>query len=87
MILTCQSVLNPNNTGNGTINESTTTPAFSGATPVTDGGIPFTSNVPSPTQTASNLITSSSKQAGVPQATAAVAFGALLGGAAVMMNM
>lgn len=80
------SVLNPNNTGEGTPNQSSATPAYSGATPVTDGGIPFTSNVPAPTQTATNLVTESSRQA-APQATAAMAVGAILGGAAMMMNM
>lgn len=82
-----KSVLNPNNTGEGTPSESSATPAYSGATPVSDGGIPFTSNVPAPTQTATNLVTESSRQAGVPQATAAMAVGAILGGAAMMMNM
>lgn len=77
-------VLNP---GNTTVapDESTTAPAFPGATSVSDGGIPFTSNVPAPTATQTQLETAVSTQGG-PRQTAAIAIGALFGGAALVMN-
>lgn len=82
-------VLNPNATSNDTTpNTSTTAPAFSGASSLSD--MPFTSGVPSPTGTQSTLpgnvaSTTDSQQAG-PRATAMVGMGALLGGAAVLAN-
>ncbi|KAF7561332.1 hypothetical protein G7046_g2811 [Stylonectria norvegica] len=79
-------VLNPNNTA-ATPNPSTKTPAFSGASTASGGGVPFTSNVAVATSAATGLATSSSTQGGNPQATAAMAFGALFGGAALVMNV
>ncbi|CAG9990497.1 unnamed protein product [Clonostachys byssicola] len=82
-------VLNPNATsGNDTTpNTSTTAPAFSGASTLSNGAIPFTSNVPAPTSTQTNLggvaSTSSSEQAGA-RVTAMVGMGALFGGAAIL---
>ncbi|CAI6083878.1 unnamed protein product [Clonostachys chloroleuca] len=84
-------VLNPNATsGNDTTpNTSTTAPAFSGASTLSNGGIPFTSGVPAPTSTQTNLggvaSTSSSEQAGA-RVTAMVGMGALFGGAAILGN-
>ncbi|CAH0051198.1 unnamed protein product [Clonostachys solani] len=84
-------VLNPNATsGNETTpNTSTTVPAFSGASTATNGEIPFTSGVPAPTSTQTNLggvaSTTSSEQAGA-RATAMVGMGALFGGAAILAN-
>ena len=98
------SVLNPDNAA-ATPNPSTTTPAFSGASSASDGGVPFTSGVPEVTEEATNLAPAptatdageggddsdggsgetESTDAG-PRATAAVAMGALFGGAVVMLN-
>ncbi|KAK7212885.1 hypothetical protein V2G26_020063 [Clonostachys chloroleuca] len=84
-------VLNPNAaSGNDTTpNTSTTAPAFSGASTLSNGGIPFTSGVPAPTSTQTNLggvaSTSSSEQAGA-RVTAMVGMGALFGGAAILGN-
>ncbi|RFU30408.1 hypothetical protein B7463_g5952, partial [Scytalidium lignicola] len=78
-------VLNPSNKS-GTPNPTTTGPAFSGASTVSGGNVPFTSNIHTPTETATGLETLTSPAAGVPHATAAVAFGALFGGAAMVMN-
>ncbi|CAM1502628.1 Fc.00g074040.m01.CDS01 [Cosmosporella sp. VM-42] len=79
-------VLNPNATNTrADPSATTTTPAFSGATSAGDGGVPFTSNVAPPSETASGLTTSTSVEAGV-HATAAVALGALLGGAVMVVN-
>lgn len=84
-------VLNPNATsGNDTTpNTSTTAPAFSGASTLSNGAIPFTSGVPAPTSTQTNLggvaSTSSSEQAGA-RVTAMVGMGALFGGAAILGN-
>ncbi|KAM0429743.1 hypothetical protein ACHAPT_006349 [Fusarium lateritium] len=79
-------VLNPENpsaTANPTA--STKAPAFSGASSASGGGVPFTSGVPKATEQATGLATSTSTE-GAPQATAAIALGALLGGAALVMN-
>lgn len=79
-------VLNPENpsaTANPTA--KTQAPAFSGASSASDVGVPFTSGVSQGTEQATGLTTSTSTQA-APHATAAVALGALLGGAAVVMN-
>ncbi|EXM14247.1 FAS1 domain [Fusarium oxysporum f. sp. vasinfectum] len=57
--------------------------AFSGASSVSD--IPFTSGVPEATEQATGLSPSTSTE-GAAQATAAIALGALLGGAALAMN-
>ncbi|VUC36630.1 unnamed protein product [Clonostachys rosea] len=83
-------VLNPNATSNDTTpNTSTTTPAFTGASTLSNGAIPFTSGVPAPTSTQTNLggvaSTTSSEQAGA-RATAMVGMGALFGGAAILAN-
>uniref|UniRef100_A0A8H7KDL8 FAS1 domain-containing protein n=1 Tax=Bionectria ochroleuca TaxID=29856 RepID=A0A8H7KDL8_BIOOC len=84
-------VLNPNATsGNETTpNTSTTAPAFSGASTLSNGEIPFTSGVPAPTSTQTNIggvaSTSSSEQAGA-RVTAMVGMGALFGGAAILGN-
>ncbi|CAH0038943.1 unnamed protein product [Clonostachys rhizophaga] len=89
--LDANSVLNPNATsGNDTTpNTSTTAPAFSGASTLSNGAIPFTSGVPAPTSTQTNLggvaSTSSSEQAGA-RVTAMVGMGALFGGAAILGN-
>lgn len=99
-----RSVLNPNGTDSeNEPNPTTTTPAFSDASTATDGGIPFTSGVPTPTETSTDLNEDDGGNGGdsggdgggdnggddegaAPRATAAVAMGALLGGAAIMMN-
>ncbi|KAF5257937.1 hypothetical protein FOXYS1_11516 [Fusarium oxysporum] len=77
-------VLNPDKpsaTANPTA--STQEAAFSGASSVSD--IPFTSGVPEATEQATGLSPSTSTE-GAAQATAAIALGALLGGAALAMN-
>ncbi|PNP60786.1 hypothetical protein FNYG_14478 [Fusarium nygamai] len=78
------SVLNPvkpSVTANPTA--STQEAAFSGASSVSD--IPFTSGVPEATEQATGLSPPTSTE-GAAQATAAIALGALLGGAALAMN-
>ncbi|EWZ28044.1 hypothetical protein FOZG_18246 [Fusarium oxysporum Fo47] len=81
-------VLNPHNT----IAIPSTLPAFSDASAISGGNVPFTSNVPMPTETATGLViltgsrTATFTDSGVPHATAAVAFGALFGGVAIVMN-
>ncbi|KAJ4262965.1 hypothetical protein NW762_006578 [Fusarium torreyae] len=78
-------VLNPDKpsaTANPTA--STQEAAFSGASSVSD--IPFTSGVPAATEQATGLSPSTSTE-GAAQATAAIALGALLGGAALVMNV
>ncbi|KAM0558366.1 hypothetical protein ACHAPJ_005060 [Fusarium lateritium] len=78
-------VLNPDKpsaTANPTA--STQEAAFSGASSVSD--IPFTSGVPAATEPATGLSPSTSTE-GAAQATAAIALGALLGGAALVMNV
>ncbi|KAF4948836.1 hypothetical protein FSARC_13630 [Fusarium sarcochroum] len=78
-------VLNPDKpsaTANPTA--STQEAAFSGASSVSD--IPFTSGVPVATEQATGLSPSTSTE-GAAQATAAIALGALLGGAALVMNV
>jgi uncharacterized surface protein with fasciclin (FAS1) repeats len=77
-------VLNPDKpsaTANPTA--STQEAAFSGASSVSD--IPFTSGVPENTAEATGLSPSTSTE-GAAQATAAIALGALFGGAALAMN-
>ncbi|KAM0267457.1 hypothetical protein ACHAPA_006002 [Fusarium lateritium] len=77
-------VLNPDKpsaTANPTA--STQEAAFSGASSVSD--IPFTSGVPENTAEATGLSPSTSTE-GAAQATAAIALGALFGGAALVMN-
>ncbi|KAM5361057.1 hypothetical protein ACJA88_014603 [Fusarium oxysporum] len=77
-------VLNPDKpsaTANPTA--STQEAAFSDASSVSD--IPFTSGVPEATEQATGLSPSTSTE-GAAQATAAIALGALLGGAALAMN-
>jgi hypothetical protein len=88
VVIECQanifSVLNPDKpsaTANPTA--STQEAAFSGASSVSD--IPFTSGVPEATEQATGLSPSTSTE-GAAQATAAIALGALLGGAALAMN-
>lgn len=79
------SVLNPDKpsaTANPTA--STQEAAFSGASSVSD--IPFTSGVPAGTEQATGLSPSTSTE-GAAQATAAIALGALFGGAALVMNV
>ncbi|KAF5255326.1 hypothetical protein FOXYS1_14256 [Fusarium oxysporum] len=73
-------------------NPTSTFPAFSGASTISGGSVPFTSNVPAPTETAAGLVTLTGSRTwtftdvGVPHATAAVAFGAFFGGVAMVMN-
>ncbi|KAI8656982.1 hypothetical protein NCS56_01303800 [Fusarium sp. Ph1] len=74
---------NPSATANPTA--ETQAPAFSGASSASDVGVPFTSGVPQGTEQVTGLTTSTSTEA-APHATAAIALGALLGGAAVVMN-
>ncbi|RGP72597.1 tgf beta induced ig-h3 precursor [Fusarium longipes] len=77
-------VLNPEKpsaTANPTA--STQEAAFSGASSVSD--VPFTSGVPEGTAQATGLTPSTSTE-GAAQATAAIALGALFGGAALIMN-
>ncbi|CAF3636470.1 unnamed protein product [Fusarium graminearum] len=77
-------VLNPDKpsaTANPTA--STQEAAFSGASSVSD--VPFTSGVPEGTAQATGLSPSTSTE-GAAQATAAIALGALFGGAALIMN-
>ncbi|CEI65998.1 hypothetical protein FVEN_g4590 [Fusarium venenatum] len=77
-------VLNPEKssaTANPTA--STQEAAFSGASSVSD--VPFTSGIPAGTAQATGLTPSTSTE-GAAQATAAIALGALFGGAALMMN-
>jgi hypothetical protein len=88
IVIECQanifSVLNPDKpsaTANPTA--STQEAAFSSASSVSD--IPFTSGVPEATEQATGLSPSTSTE-GAAQATAAIALGALLGGAALAMN-
>ncbi|RKL16439.1 hypothetical protein BFJ68_g5051 [Fusarium oxysporum] len=80
------SVLNPDKpsaTANPTA--STQEAAFSGASSVSD--IPFTSGVPENTNTAAATgLSPSTSTEGAAQATAAIALGALFGGAALVMN-
>jgi len=79
-------VLNPDKpsaTANPTA--STQEAAFSGASSVSD--IPFTSGVPENTNTAAATgLSPSTSTEGAAQATAAIALGALFGGAALVMN-
>ncbi|KAF5018991.1 hypothetical protein F66182_9009 [Fusarium sp. NRRL 66182] len=77
-------VLNPENP-EATADPTATAqePAFTGASSVSD--VPFTSGVPEPTEQATGLSPSTSTE-GAAQATAAIALGALLGGAALAMN-
>jgi len=78
-------VLNPDATGDATTpNPSTTSPAFSGASTASDGGVPLTSGVMGPTESATGTSPESTQAA--PQVSAAVAMGALFGGAAAWMN-
>ncbi|KAI6776406.1 hypothetical protein HG530_000351 [Fusarium avenaceum] len=78
------SVLNPEKSS-ATADPSAKTQeaAFSGASSVSD--IPFTSGVPENTAEATGLSPSTSTEGGA-QATAAIALGALFGGAALVMN-
>ncbi|KAL5610961.1 hypothetical protein FOBRF1_007078 [Fusarium oxysporum] len=77
-------VLNPeNSTATANPTAKTQAPAFSGASSMSN--IPFTSGVPTATEQATGLSPSTSTQ-GAAHATAAIAFGALLGGAAIAMN-
>jgi uncharacterized surface protein with fasciclin (FAS1) repeats len=81
-------VLNPNAT-NATPNPSTTTPAFTGASTASDGAVPFTSDVPTPTEEPTALETFISTETSDDPATrptAVIAMGALFGGAALLMN-
>lgn len=83
------SVLNPNATDSEP-NPSTTTPAFSGASTATDGGVPFTTGLPEPTATGEDtpdLNDDEDEEDAAPRATAAIAMGALFGGAAMLMNI
>lgn len=88
------SVLNPNGTDSENEPDLTATepatPAFSGASTATDGGVPLTSGVPTPTETGSEDLNEDNgggdDEGAAPRATAAVAMGALFGGAALMMN-
>lgn len=84
-------VLNPNATDTSYNN---TAPAFSGASSVSDQ-VPYTSGVATPTGSAGGLNTASQGQTSIetstsddpaPMVTAAVAMGALFGGAAVLAN-
>ncbi|KAF4982844.1 hypothetical protein FZEAL_1636 [Fusarium zealandicum] len=88
-------VLNPDNpSATADPSASTKTPAFSGASTASDGGVPFTSGVPVATEQATGLgdaagggaVASATSTEGAPQATAAIALGALFGGAALVMN-
>jgi uncharacterized surface protein with fasciclin (FAS1) repeats len=82
-------VLNPNATDNEP-NPSTTTPAFAGASTATDGGVPFTTGIPEPTATGddtSDLNDGENTEDAAPRATAAIAMGALFGGAAMLLNI
>ncbi|KAM5356657.1 hypothetical protein ACJ41O_003303 [Fusarium nematophilum] len=79
-------VLNPENPDATADREAETqAPAFSGASSVSDVGVPFTSGLPQATEEATGLETATSTEA-APHATAAIALGALLGGAAVVVN-
>ncbi|KFA53761.1 hypothetical protein S40293_01641 [Stachybotrys chartarum IBT 40293] len=85
------SVLNPDSMDSS---PDDTDPAFPGASSASD--VPFTSDVPTPTEAPTGLATASeaqttiatsvSEEAAVPMATGAIALGALLGGAAVLVN-
>jgi uncharacterized surface protein with fasciclin (FAS1) repeats len=84
-------VLNPNGTDtDNEPNPSTTQPAFPGASTASDGGVPLTSNVPEPTGAPEPTETATDggagQEAAAPRATAAMAMGALFGGAALLMN-
>lgn len=80
-----QRVLNPNATGDATTpNPSTTQPAYTGASSASDGGVPLTSGVTAPTETETEMAPESTQAAA--QVSAAVAMGALFGGAAAWMN-
>ncbi|KAF5000621.1 hypothetical protein FDECE_11158 [Fusarium decemcellulare] len=79
-------VLNPENpSATADPTAESQAPAFSGASSASDVGVPFTSGVPAGTQQATGLTTATSTEA-APHATAAIALGALLGGAAIAMN-
>ncbi|KAF5232836.1 hypothetical protein FOXYS1_15777 [Fusarium oxysporum] len=84
-------VLNPNNTS-GVPNSTSTLPAFSGISTISGVNVPSTTNVPMPAETTTGLViltgsrTGTFTDAGVPHATAAVAFGALFGGVVMVMN-
>ncbi|KEY67033.1 hypothetical protein S7711_04715 [Stachybotrys chartarum IBT 7711] len=85
------SVLNPDSMDSS---PDDTDPAFPGASSASD--VPFTSDVPTPTEAPTGLATASeaqttiatsvSEEAAVPMATGAIALGALFGGAAVLVN-
>ncbi|KAI8648656.1 hypothetical protein NCS57_01477400 [Fusarium keratoplasticum] len=80
-------VLNPENpTATADPDHETRTPAFSGATSVSDIGVPFTSGVPQATEEATGLNTATPTDAGA-RATAAAALAALFGGVAAAFNM
>ena len=79
-------VLNPDKpsaTANPTA--STQEAAFSGASSVSD--IPFTSGVPAGTEAGATGLSPETSTEGAAQATAAIALGALFGGAALVMNV
>jgi uncharacterized surface protein with fasciclin (FAS1) repeats len=87
-------VLNPNNaTATADPSEESGSPAFSGASSVSD--VPFTSGVPTPTASAATesapgatgVSTTSSEAAAMPMKTGAMGAAALFGGAALVMNM
>ncbi|KFA65072.1 hypothetical protein S40285_03097 [Stachybotrys chlorohalonatus IBT 40285] len=85
------SVLNPDSMDSS---PDDTDPAFPGASSASD--VPFTSDVPTPTEAPTGLATASeaqttiassvSEEAAVPMATGAIALGALFGGAAILVN-
>ncbi|KAH7198433.1 FAS1 domain-containing protein [Fusarium flagelliforme] len=79
-------VLNPDKpsaTANPTA--STQEAAFSGASSVSD--IPFTSGIPAGTEAGATGLSPETSTEGAAQATAAIALGALFGGAALVMNV
>ena len=81
-----RSVLNPDKpsaTANPTA--STQEAAFSGASSVSD--IPFTSGIPAGTEAGATGLSPETSTEGAAQATAAIALGALFGGAALVMNV
>ncbi|KFH46123.1 hypothetical protein ACRE_030530 [Hapsidospora chrysogenum ATCC 11550] len=78
-------VLNPDNSSDEP-NPSTTTPAFTGASTMSDGMVPFTSAAPSPTESSATELKTGTSQQAAPRATAAAAMGVLLGGAASVVN-